>query len=413
MAVSCAALLGGCGEASPKDPTPDGGEPAVVYYRDAKPILDDKCVSCHQAGGIAPFALATYDEVVAHKEAIKSAVEGGRMPPWPPDDDCREYEHARSLSDDQLATLVEFVELGAHEGDPNEEGAPLSAGQGGLSRVDLTLPMAEPYTMKVEPDEYRCFVLDWPHDDVRFVTGFRARPGNASVVHHVIAHVVEPSLVADVEALDADDSGPGYECFGGSGVAGSDWVAAWVPGSLGNDFPAGTGIRIEPGSKIVLQLHYNSLTAGPGEDLTEMDLKIDASVEKEARIQPFANPLWVVGDNMELPPASDGVSHSFSSGALNANTSLRVYAAGLHMHQLGRSAKLAITRGGAEECLLDIPAWNFHWQGNYGFQESTVLAPGDQLSVSCTWDNPTMSTVTWGEGTSDEMCLGVVYVTEE
>jgi len=67
--------------------------------------------------------------------------------------------------------------------------------------------------------------------------------------------------------------------------------------------------------------------------------------------------------------------------------------------------------GGGEACLLDIPRWDFHWQGSYGLVEPVVFNPGDQLRLSCTWDNATMSDVTWGEGTTDEMCLGSFYYT--
>jgi hypothetical protein len=82
------------------------------------------------------------------------------------------------------------------------------------------------------------------------------------------------------------------------------------------------------------------------------------------------------------------------------------------MHQLGKSARLSILRdGGDEECLLDIPAWDFHWQGGYALAETVRFEPGDKIHLECTWDNPTMEQVTWGEGTGDEMCLGGFYYT--
>jgi hypothetical protein len=85
------------------------------------------------------------------------------------------------------------------------------------------------------------------------------------------------------------------------------------------------------------------------------------------------------------------------------------------MHTLGTKAKLEIERkAGSTECMLDIPRWNFHWQGQYGFKESKVVTAGDRIAVECHWDNslPGAKNVTWGEGTGDEMCLGTFYMTQ-
>lgn len=84
-----------------------------------------------------------------------------------------------------------------------------------------------------------------------------------------------------------------------------------MPGNTGDDYPDGTGVRIEPGSKIVMQMHYNSLTAGPQPDLTTIRLKTDASVAKEAKSQPWTNPQWLGGDAMMIPAATNDVAHSF------------------------------------------------------------------------------------------------------
>src|SRR5262249_20458498 len=147
---------------------------------------------------------------------------------------------------------------------------------------------------------YRCFVMDWPGQTTQYVSGFRANPGDARVVHHVIAFLVAPADVAQVDALDAAEDGPGYTCFGGSGVNSNAWLGGWSPGSAGSDFPEGTGIRVDPGSKVVLQVHYNSSAAGPQPDQTSVDFKIDDKVEKESHIQPWTNPQWLSGQNMMI-----------------------------------------------------------------------------------------------------------------
>jgi hypothetical protein len=394
---------------------PDAPDPAVVYYRDVKPVVDARCTGCHVDGGIGPFPLTTYEECSAAALAMADAVGEGRMPPWPPDADCNDYQHDRSLTGDQIALVEQWAALDAPEGDAQDEGPPLVADDG-LSRVDLALEMAEPYTMTMSPDEYRCFLIEWPETQDLYVTGFEAVPGNPSIVHHVIAYRVDPTQVDDYVTLDESDVGPGYSCFGGPGgdvATGAAWIGGWVPGSLGEDFPEGTGIRMEAGSLFVVQVHYNAKTSDPAPDQTSFALKLDASVDDPARIVKLVDPRWNLEDSMIIPAGEADVMHSFEF-TNETNLTARVHSAGLHMHTLGTKGSISLSdAGGAETCVLDIPVWDFHWQGMYQLETTLTFAPGDTARIECHWDNSAgTEDVGWGENTTDEMCLGMIYLTE-
>lgn len=397
---------------------------SATYYKNVKPIFDAKCGKCHTEGGIAPFATDDPTVVAEYAPLIKIAVENKTMPPWLAGDGCTDYVADRSLDDAQIATIGQWADAGAPIGDPADVGAPLDTGPDyALSRVDLSLEMPVEYTAKITPDEYRCFVVDWPEEATKFATGFRAKPGNAAVVHHVIAYVAGPGQAAAVDQLDAADDGPGYQCFGGYDPTGNtldpqqvSFLGGWAPGGPGNDFPKGTGVRIEPGAKVMLQVHYNSLTAGVQPDRTRIEVKLDDQVEKEAWIQPWTNPQWLSGDAMLIPAGQKDVVHKFEidpTPYISGGDAITVYSATLHMHVLGKSGRIWIDHeGGSSECLLDIPRWNFHWQNPFGFAEPKLIAPGDRLGVECHWDNTTASDVVWGEGTTDEMCVGFLYMTK-
>lgn len=420
--VGCGGGGDGSGPGGGEGNTTTGTSTAgLQYYRDVKPIIDAKCNSCHGEGGIGPFPLVTYQDVSSLKGLVKDEVSSRRMPPWPPNKSCNDYWADRSLTDEQVDTILKWVDEGAPEGDPKLEGEPLAGEVTKLSRVDLTLESPVEYTQKAEPDDYHCFVIDWPYQEAKYVSGFRANPGDARVVHHVIAFLIEPADVPAIDALDAAEEGPGYTCYGSSGINSAEWLGAWAPGSLGSDLPPGTGMRVEPGSKIALQIHYNSLTAGPQPDRTSVDFKIDDTVEKEGRIQPWTKPQWLTGQNMLIPAGETDVMHSFEydpTAFLSGGQPFTIYSASLHMHQLGTSGRLSIRRAsGEDECLLQIDDWNFHWQGAYGLKKSTVLNPGDKLYLECHWDNSAGNQTGapkdtwWGEGTSDEMCLGSFFYT--
>jgi hypothetical protein len=418
-ALTAAALLP---VAACSDPSPAEEPTAVTYYQDIKPILDAKCVACHAPGEVGPFSLADYASASANAAASAAAVAQQVMPPWPPNADCRDYDGDRSLDDAQITSLARWVELGAPEGDPAAPGAPLAVSIPTLSRVDQRLEMPQPYTPAPPAgshDDYRCFVVPWPaeHTQRTHVTGFRAVPGNAALVHHVIAFLAAPNQVAQIQSLDAAEAGPGYTCFGGAGAPVAGMIGGWAPGSLGSDLPPGVGLPVEPGSAVVLQVHYHG-HAGAGIDQSAIELKLDASVERPGRVVPFANPQWLQG-NMPIPAGNPDVVHSFAVDPTFFFGELEIFTASLHMHTLGTSGKLAIERpDGSKSCLLQIDDWDFHWQGSYGFRQPELLRRGDRLSIECRWDNSMANQplvggqprplldVNWGEGTNDEMCLG-------
>ena len=108
----------------PTEPLPDAGTATPDYWHDAKPIIDNKCASCHVDGGIAPIAARQLRVARDWAGLIRNAITRKLMPPWPPNDCCESYQHDRSLSAVELDTLVRWIDAGTPEGDP--VGAPPS-----------------------------------------------------------------------------------------------------------------------------------------------------------------------------------------------------------------------------------------------------------------------------------------------
>lgn len=413
------------------------------YEKDVRPLMEARCTSCHVEGGIAPFALTTYEQVAAVKEAIVVAVKNRTMPPYLAAPGCTEYEDDQNLTDAQISMVESWAKDGALRGTPTTARPPTSsmALEASLPRVDLSLGMNAPWTPTKEPDDYHCFVIDWPQQADTYVVGFNVKPGNARVVHHAIAFLIQPDRVQGVLDLDAAEPGPGYTCYGGPGGNNTQvaWVGSWAPGVRPNMYPKDTGLLIRPGSKIVLQMHYNTAAApnvADRVDQTSLELALSDTVKKKAFIMPWANPDWVRNQKMPIPAGNADVRHRFefdptgflgriSGGVLKDNQAVRIHAAGFHQHMLGTGGRIELLRGdGAKECMLDVPRWDFHWQRSFGFSTPKTLRVGDQLALSCSWNNsaefqPVVNgqrspprDANWGEGTGDEMCLGILYVSE-
>lgn len=425
-----ALLVWGCGEetdadpvtASDAGPTADGGGVAgdgPTWHGDIAPLIAQHCASCHTEGGAGPFPLDTYEAARRMAGPARNAIVAGRMPPWPPADDCRPLRDPRVVPPEGIGRFEAWVEAGAPEGDPSD--APrVEAQTAALGPPDLMGQPLEPYLASTErPDDYRCLPLDLTFAEDTFVRATQVVPGDAAVVHHVLVFVVPPEQVADLEALDAAEAGPGYACFGGSGLGTSGPMAAWVPGAGALVASEGEARHIRAGSRLVMQVHYNVLAADPSPDLTTLEL------HTYDEPQPFVlttRPQALL--DLRIPAGeADSVHERLFENRTDAP--ITVVGLGPHMHILGTRIRLDVVRADASsECVIDIPEWDFNWQQGYVLAEPLVVQPGDAFRLTCVYDNSaanqpvvngeqlTPRDVTWGEGTLDEMCLNYITVVE-
>ena len=247
---------------------------------------------------------------------------------------------------------------------------------------------------KSNADDYRCFIVDTP-DEEFFVNGWETVPGNRGIVHHVILYSVNDSDLESLRAREARDDRPGYQCFGSAGGS-SQFVVGWAPGERPVTLPEGVGVRVSRKRHLVMQVHYN-VANGEGSDRTKVNLKL---VQGQPTTQLALVPL--LQSNLDIPPKSEGVSFSNS---FDMPIAVRVWGVFPHMHQLGRSISAGYTHGGASTCMVDIPRWDFNWQGLYLFKEPMVVPAGANIELNCVYDNPTDRQVGWGDESDQEMCL--------
>lgn len=378
----------------------DGGMPngAPTYYKDVLPITQVACNGCHVARGIAPFALDSYTAARTRSLSMAAAVTERRMPPWIASPTCGgPFIGDRSLTATEIATISQWAQAGAPEGNPADAPAPVGPPEQ-LPKVDLTKQMPNPYTPTLR-DDYRCFVIDPQLSVQQVITGYDIVPGSRTTVHHVIMYVTSRT---DAVAKDAQDARTGWSCFGDSGLPSTGALGAWAPGSSAVLFPAGTGIRLGPTQVLAMQVHYNT-DQGVEPDQTSVKLMYGTGTEREGSM------IALAATNFRIPP--NALGYSYFQDFPNPTVPLKLWGFLPHMHTKGKTIK--ITAGANQDCLVDIPRWDFHWQYQYFRTTPYTVPSGSSLRLSCSWDNPTSSTITWGEGTSDEMCFAFVYATRQ
>lgn len=423
--AASALLLGACGDGSSDDTTPvsansnadnngsqvDVTEDGLTYHADVRPVLEANCTSCHLAegAGIAPFGLTDYDEVKPLASLIADSTSDRRMPPWPPSQECSDLAHERVLSQSEIDTIRQWADAGAPEGDPSDFVAPDVPAAQQLGEPDLTLDIGTDY--KPNPpqgsiDDHRCFVVEPGIDEDVWLNTHATRPSNLQVAHHMLFFAVPGSAAAELRERADSEPGPGYTCFGGPQTQGTELLGGWVPGSVASAHPPGHGVKIPAGSAIVIQMHYNIVSDPDGTDRTAIDLHFtDGPPQRELFLTPLAKP----GINI---PA--GAREDVERAQFTLPNDVEIFGIAPHMHLLGTSTRAWVDRSdGSETCLVDVPQWDFSWQGFYATKEPIALQRGDVVNLECVYDNSPENQpdgrapidVRWGDGTFDEMCI--------
>lgn len=411
-----------------------GSVAQVRYYEEVRPILAEHCGSCHAEGAVAPFALDTYERAVEWGPALAASVQSRAMPPFGVNNDgsCNTFAEARWLTDEQIATLTQWVDGGFEEGDASlpPPTAPVAKELSGAV-TELVLPEYEPQVVEQFGgfEDYHCFAMEPQIDEPRFITGFDVIPGDPTTVHHVLGFRVIPGLLgndATMAELDAQSPDvPGWECFGaaGDGVLPSGVPVTWAPGVGATLFPEGVGMRVDPGDLIVVQVHYN-LAEGGGPDQTRVQLELAEEVERVAfqtLWDPFLFSRQFGGTPAELEPGTTDATYEWEDTieqmlALDSTTQIpaegfEVLALLPHMHERGRTMSIQIETADGMQCGADVDRWDFDWQQTYFLDEPISVTKDDKFHVACQWDTSgDVEPILPGFGTNDEMCLvGAIF----
>jgi hypothetical protein len=331
-----------------------------------------------------------------------------------------------------------------------------------IHAVSLVSPAYTPQAAVGTTDDYHCTLLD-PHvtSDVNVVSS-TFRPGGDEV-HHAVMSLVPPSLAATARQANAATGGHGWTCFGAPSLPGASfaallatpWLSVWAPGHGADTLPTGTGIPVPAGSMVIMQVHYNLLV---GDNPVKNSLVLDtvpattpllplhvnlvlappdvpcpagvtaplcnrnASVADQAqRFGPMAATTvnlieQVCGHDPADPPAGSSTTCAWPIGS--GGYIVRVQP---HMHLLGQSFTMVLNPGTPQaKTVIDVPNYNFDYQKAYNLATPIPVNRGDKLQITCTY-NPALAQqlpilrkapthfVTWGDGSSDEMCLGLAW----
>ena len=178
MAASAMAVLG------------TAATPSVTFHKDVQPIFQNHCQECHRPGEVAPMSLMTYEQARPWAKSIRQAVLTKKMPPWFADPHFGKFSNDRSLTQPEIDTLVAWVDAGAPEGNPQDAPAPrewVARDGTRVSRISLWKRPSPSNVPAKGEIPYQWVIVPTNLKEDKWVISAEVRPGDRSVIHHIVA----------------------------------------------------------------------------------------------------------------------------------------------------------------------------------------------------------------------------------
>ncbi|HEY2250598.1 MAG TPA: redoxin domain-containing protein, partial [Planctomycetaceae bacterium] len=378
----------GCHIARVQRGTPRG---EITYAKDIAPIVQKHCVACHRAGEIGPFALTSHGDVVNWSATIREVVEEQRMPPWHAKSAAGEFLNDRRLSDREKKLLFDWIDNGMPAGNSADLPEPPKFVEGWeIPKPDLVLEMPAPYKVPATGTvEYQYFPVGQTFAEDKWITASEARPGNRSVVHHILLFYAPPGFKGRVQEASLVNS-----------------LATFAPGMPAWQARPGMAKRIPAGSKLYFQVHYTP-NGAEAVDLSRAGLVFADPKQVEKQLKTDA----VVNFRLQIPPQADNVRFE---AAHRFGRDMQLVSLLPHMHLRGKAFKIeSVDPSGERKLLLEVPRYDFNWQNSYVFAQPLKVREGTTLQCTAWYDNSANNpanpdpskTVGWGDQTWEEMLV--------
>jgi hypothetical protein len=358
----------------------------VNYNRDIEPILAANCIECHQAGGVAPFALQTYDQSADRSGMLEYMTAERLMPQWRPLPQHGRFRDERYLSDRQIALFTAWSDNDESKGDTVDASPEAKLPDPGwrMGKPDLALQLQEPFDVPATgEDVYRYFVIPSGMTQDRAVVGIDFRPGAPAVVHHANFFV---DYARKGRKMDAKDATPSFSVFGTGGFMSYDdaedagyGIGGWAPGTEPYAIPPGAAIYLAAGGDIVVEIHYK-LNGAVHTDQSQIGFYFADQEPDE-----WVDGLLIGTQDLDIAAGDDAFVRHVS---MDVPISFRLLDLMPHMHYIGSKARMVVTfPDGRKQSVFGIEDWDLRWQNIYLLRQPLAIPAGSRIDAWFVWDN--------------------------
>ena len=362
LAVATLALM------QPGVATAQDAETVPTFTKDVAPIFQQSCQVCHRPDNMAPMSLLTYQESRPWARSIKQKVVAREMPPWHIDQKIgvQSFKGDRSLSEQEVDTIVRWVDGGAPMGNPADMPEPVDFQDFGAWTIEPDwIVTSTPHTVPaVAGDWWGDYIVPSGLTEDRYIKAVQTKAQDLRVVHHVLTYAV-----TDPEAPAGDSSGDFF-------------LNEYAVGKNADTYPEATGKLLEADAGVRFSFHYHSV----GEEVTDAT-QLGFVFYPEDETPDYQLYSRQLGQSGELDiPAGQVVRHD---GYQTMHLPGKLTGFQPHMHTLGTRQCLELIYPTGQREMVNCANFDFNWHIVYNYEDAAqpVYPAGTTLHVISYHDN--------------------------
>lgn len=345
------------------------GDRAISYQDEIVPILQRRCTTCHIEEGLAPWAMTSHRMIQGWSPMIREVLVTHRMPPGQIDMLEGEWDDVHHITDDELITLVHWIDSGARrQGDEDpltEQVAVDDSWQ--LGEPDLIIEVPEEKVPAVGMVDFRIKRADLNLDKDQWVSAVAYNVGERSVLHSLLVFTVDPELTEkDQAALISPEH--------------TEFISLYVPPQTEDVFAPDSGFLLRKDRDLSFKLRY--VTGGRERlDKTRIGLYF-----RDTAPQYAVRNVITLNDNFTIAPGE--VNHVENAQTAPFEHEVLVESFAPQTHTRGKSMTISAQYPDAQvRRLINVANYNFNWQLNYKLKQRIALPAGSRLISQTVYDN--------------------------
>ncbi len=415
LALAILALVAAAPAAAQQYAANNGGthEAEVTFSKDVAPILQANCEICHRPASVGPMSLMTYQEVRRYASRARDLVSKRLMPPYHLDTGVgiQDIKDDWRLSDEEIETVVAWVDAGAPEGNPADLPPPIEwPNEQKWQLEDILGPpdhviKSKPFDVSAEGgDTWWRPRVPTGLDEDKWVMAAETRPSfpaGRQVVHHAIPRLLRLNDEGEYRRIQS--------------------LSEYAMGKVGEIVPRDAGRLLKASDMIEWDAHYYPM----GYDVPGDQLELGIWFHEEGYEPEFNQDLrlYPLRGDIALRPGGTAMTQGFHRWDHPVRLDSFQPHGHVHLHAMSMQA---VYPDGNVELLSMVTDFDARWHHSYIYEDDVapLLPTGTVLVLTGWYDNTAENELTpdpeiWyarGARTMDEMShawIAVTHLTEE
>ena len=333
-------------------------------WSDVAPIISKKCTICHNPFSEAPINYLSYKDVAGRLAMFRYVIANDLMPPWNLDPQTGPWKKDLSLTVEEKATLLKWIDRGAKKDVISKESIWNKNKPFFKKKPDIDWIISLPEKVIISPEKanvYKRFFITTNFKEDKWIKNlhFKLMP---KVIHHSFFLI-----------LSADFKGKEKTHW-------RKYVLNKVHQNFESLLSDEIGVKLPKSSTLVWEIHYEPF----GQEVIDESSHIQITFNKK-KPKYKATSLYLIFNQINIPPHQANYQTQMSQ---KIKEDILVLGLSSHMHLRGKGSDIfVIDPQGSKQRIFGINPWNIKFEKSYILKKPLNISKNSTIKCVNYFDN--------------------------